>query len=385
MAKKKKTTYIRSRVNVTKAVVLSVGIVIAIVGAVGLADTLRSGAGAATSLRSGYGMSDPAAAVAEPAVRDAYLDGVKSMGMRWVRTDLAWKYLQPTKGGAYNWAIYDGFVRAAAQRGIQVIGILDYAPDWAAAPDCNVTQGLCPPASLSQFNSYVNATVRHYKALGVRTWEVWNEPNIALFWGPKPNAATYTSLLKNSYNTIKSIDSGAVVISSGLAPADTTDTTAAPEDFLRAVYANGGKRYFDAVGAHPYSYPAAPGDTDPWSGWQRMVNMHNIMQANGDGAKKVWATEVGAPTNGPGVMASQYDRKYAQYPDHVDEAFQAYILSQAVAVFRSYSWAGPMLFYDYRDLSTATTTNENFFGILRFDGSQKPGYSSLKEAIRLHP
>ena len=90
------------------------------------------------------------------------------------------------------------------------------------------------------------------------------------------------------------------------------------------------------------------------------------MVANGDGAKKIWATEFGAPTKGPGA---------------VSEATQAAMITRAYALYRSYAWGGPLFFYQGRDLSTVTSTRENFFGFLRHDFSRKPSYTAYQQAV----
>ena len=72
---------------------------------------------------------------------------------------------------------------------------------------------------------------------------------------------------------------------------------------MQAMYANGAKGYFDALGHHPYCFPAAPGDAQNWSGWYQMYGPSNslraTMTANGDGGKKIWATEFGYRRTAP--------------------------------------------------------------------------------------
>jgi hypothetical protein len=66
----------------------------------------------------------------------------------------------------------------------------------------------------------------------------------------------------------------------------------------------------------------------------------------------------------------------------VTEALQSVILADAITSYRSFgSWAGPMFFYSYKDLGTDPSTVENFFGVVRSDGSDKPAYATLKNLI----
>jgi exo-beta-1,3-glucanase (GH17 family) len=100
-----------------------------------------------------------------------------------------------------------------------------------------------------------------------------------------------------------------------------------------------------------------------------MVAEHALMAAHGDGKKQIWITEFGAPTNGPDSA------------NYVSESDQAQIATDSVNLFKSYSWAGPMFWYNYTDTGTSTSTNENFFGLVRSDGSQKPAYAAFEQAI----
>lgn len=92
------------------------------------------------------------------------------------------------------------------------------------------------------------------------------------------------------------------------------------------------------------------------------------MTANGDGDKKIWATEFGAPTNGPSGSS-------------VSEADQSRMLAKGYTLFGTYTWAGPLFWYSHRDLGATTDTRENFFGLLRNDFSPKPSYSAYRTAV----
>jgi hypothetical protein len=245
--------------------------------------------------------------------------------------------------------------------------VIVFTPSWARPAG---TTGHHPPDP-AQYAAFAKVAVQHYSALGVHAYEVWNEPNITNFW-ETPDAAAYTRVLRAAYPAIKSADPTATVITGGTAPAATNGTNIAPVDFLERIYANGGKGYFDAVGHHPYCWPALPGDAKDWSAWYQMygtaTSLRSVMVDNGDGAKQIWGTEFGAPTSGPSGS-------------YISEDAQATTLQRAWSLWSSYSWAGPLMWYAGRDLGTSTTTRENFFGLLRYDYSPKPAYSALEQLI----
>jgi hypothetical protein len=310
----------------------------------------------------------------------ARLDDMAAMGVGWIRFDMPWNDVAPNGPGAYNWSGYDRTVDAANARHINSLIILDYTPAWARPAGCNAGSK-CAPADPAQFAQYAAAAVSHFKSRGVKAWEIWNEPNTSS-WSPSPNVAQYTTLLKLTYTAIKGVDASATVLTGGLGPAVTAGNNLAPIDFVKQLYLNGAGGSFDAIGMHPYSYPAPPSLNESWSGWMQMLDIRNTMVQNGDQIKKIWMTEYGAPTNGPGAGATPGNYNFSGSPDHVDEALQAIMAQQAVSLSRGYSWAGPLLWYGYKDLGTNQSDNENFFGLVRADGSHKAAYSAFANAIK---
>ena len=310
------------------------------------------------------------------------LDGIRATGARWVRLDFDWSAIQPSSPSAFDWSAYDRVVQAISARHLTILGILDYTPAWAQTPGC---QGgsQCSPRDDAQFAAFAAAAAGRYGPQGVHDWEIWNEPNNPNFWQPSASPAQYVSLLRATYPALHHADTRAYVITGGLSPQATGNGAYAPYDFLAGVYRAGGQAYFDAVGDHPYTFPLSP--TDPgYQAWTQMAGTSNslrsLMVANGDSAKKIWITEFGAPTGGPGPVATIQNPNLAAKPYVVDEALQAKILTNALALYGTYPWAGPFFYYTYQDPGTDPSTNENFFGLVTAAGRQKQAYGVFRSA-----
>ena len=146
------------------------------------------------------------------------------------------------------------------------------------------------PASAAAFATWAGAVAARYGTKGVQYFEIWNEPNLAVFWSPTPDPAAYTADLKAAYAAIKAADPSAVVLSGGLAPAENDGTDIDPRTFLQDMYADGAKGSFDGLGFHPYSYPDSPDTVASWSGWSMMADtspsMRSIMVQNGDSGRR---------------------------------------------------------------------------------------------------
>jgi hypothetical protein len=259
-------------------------------------------------------------------------------------------------------------------RGIQILGTIAYTPAWARPSG---TTDKYPPTNVSDYGNFCKATAQHFGPMGVHAYEVWNEPNLSGFFMPSPNVVKYTAMLKACYTAIKSVDPNSTVMTGGTSPAGSYNNPGSTSqingiNFLEGIYANGGKGYFDAVAHHPYTFPYDPSTVANWSAWYQMFgtspSLRSVMIANGDGNKKIWGTEWGAPTNGPSGSG------------YVSESTQAAEVTSAFKLWTSYSWTGPLFVYDFRDDGTSTTTRENFFGLVRYDWSQKPAWSAFKAA-----
>ena len=322
---------------------------------------------AAGNENSDYGFSTSLDSLT-PDQLNAKLNGMQATGAKWVRFDVSWDVVQPNNAGSYNWATYDNVFSAIQSHGMNAVGVIDFTPGWARESQC-ASSKFCPPQNVAEFGNFAAAAAARYAPYGVHDWEIWNEANIAFRFDPAPNPALYTQMLKASYTDIKGAEPSDTVIVGGTAPAGNDADHVEPATFLSDIYANGGKGYFDAVAAHPYDYPNSPADGLP-DAWGQMSDMHNVMAQNGDGNKLIWVTEFGSPTNGPNIQN-----------DHVTEAQQAQILSDALRLWKTYSWAGPFFYYDYQDSGTSVDQSENFFGLLRADGSQKPAYGVWVKAI----
>ena len=298
---------------------------------------------------------------AELAIR---LDQMRTLGVTWLRYDVEWANIEQKGTGLYDWSAYDRVTAAATTRGFAIIGIIDYTPPWARLSGCAGTSA-CAPNNPADYGAFAGAAARHYSKLGIHHWEIWNEPNNRHFFQPGADTARYTAMLRSAYSQIKAADPGATVLTGGLSPADTGGGYISPIDFINALYQQGAAGAFDAVADHPYSFPFLVTRTNPDSAWGQMKDIRATMVAHGDAGKKIWVTEYGAPTGGPGNGP-------------VSEAIQAQILADVIAQMRTYTWAGPLLWYSYKDVGTTQDTVENFFGLVRADGTPKPAYQIFK-------
>ena len=345
-----------------------VGICAAIVGLVPALGTM--GAGAATSpTTSGdlAGFSTGGQFLWDTVPnQERELDLMAASGAQWLRLDMPWPSLQPTPT-TWNWGPFDRIIGLAQARGLKIVGLVSYTPGWAKAAGAPAAAGPADPAT---FAAFMRAVVGRYGPMGIKHWEIWNEPNQAWAWD-RPDPAAYSRLLQAAAPAIRATDPSATIITAGLAPAaDRADGwEISPLTFLKGVYAAGGAGSFDAVGIHPYTFPYMPNDptTAGWSPFMRLPLVHDLMAANGDGAKQIWLTEFGAPT-GTGTGA-------------VSEAVQAEMVRQGYSARKQWSYLGPLFWYASRDRGANPADREQMMGLWKADFTPKAAAAVFDEVI----
>jgi hypothetical protein len=305
--------------------------------------------------------------------RDRELDAMAATGAKRVRVDFPWRAVQAGGRDSWNWIALDAAVDAIHARGLRVLALPAYTPSWANGGH---DDGTYAPLDGADWERFVYQAGRRYIPRGVLTWEMWNEPNLRTFWKPTPSRSGYVAKVlvpgaRGIRRAAEETGAKVTVLTAGTAPSHTVDGNISPLDFVKGIYANGGRSSFDAVAHHPYTWPHAP--TEPDASWNAMLQsslIYDEMKAQGDGAKKIWATEVGYPTGDPTTQ------KWA-----VDEPTQAKRMRQVFAHWFSQPFAGPLLWYSLRDLSHDGTSPEDHFGVLRVDFQPKPAYSVFTELV----
>lgn len=298
-------------------------------------------------------------------------DLMAAMDVEWVRIDIDWSAVQPKKG-KFNWAPVDNLVDEAVSHQMNVLFMLGFTPAWARSPVASLEYpSHSRPEDLSDYAEFARIATARYAPRGVRSWEIWNEPNTAKFWPGRPDANEYGDLFRAAATAIRGVDPRATVLIGGLGPQyDTPGAEIPPADYLEQLYGNGAAQLADGVAVHPYSFPELPMDPDQRQigGFRDLPALQSVMDSHGDGHKKIWTTEYGAPT-GTSVNA-------------VSEEHQAAIMLQARQQVALWDWAGPLIYYELVDGGTDPTNQEQNFGVVRKDLTLKnAGVALMDESL----
>ena len=239
------------------------------------------------------------------------LDVMVATGVESLRINVNWAAMEPyqswsdvppsshdqftdVQGIPINFADTDKIVGLAAQRSLSILPVVLVTPNWAAATVLPTQYNL--PRSNSTYARFLGALVSRYGPHGsfwrdkpqirrrpIRMWEIWNEPNLKLYWPSQPFARPYVAMLRAARAAIKRVDSGAKIVLAGMANFVWKD--------LASIYAvAGARRLFDVVAVHPFT-------TQPAGVITILESVRDVMNGAGDSRKPIIASEVSWPAS----------------------------------------------------------------------------------------
>ena len=203
---------------------------------------------------------------------------VSDLNARMVRLEIAWIDLE--RHGQFNFAAFDSLVSKLRQSGKTIVFGLAYGhPDHS---DGRAANGFpLPPRTSEQraaYSSYAQAVAKRYHGPDI-VYEIWNEPNLAGFWPPVPDAEAYGKLLDEAAAAIRNVQPAATIISGGLANEND------PPKFLKVLSQMGALHAVDGIAFHPYRVDAPE---------KSLISIHDFESAAGEATNRpVWLTEWG--------------------------------------------------------------------------------------------
>ena len=212
----------------------------------------------------------------------------------------------------------------------------------------------------------------HYKldhpgkrALPIKTWQVWNEPNLQSAMNP-PKPGTYVKLLKLSEGAIKGADSHAKVMFAGM-PGYSGNVNA--WDFLNRAYRKkGAAKAFDVAALHPYAH-----NVKQMMG--EVKRFRHVMQKHGDGHTPLWITEIGW---------GSLPKKATPFGQTKGKKGQARILKHALKALknkRHHLHIKKVLWFNFRDPKGGSVEHCSFCssaGLLEHDAQPKPSWQAFR-------
>jgi hypothetical protein len=308
---------------------------------------------------------------------DAESAAMRHDGIGTERMEIAWDLVEPSRG-SYDFALADRKVLAAAGAGIDVLGLIVRCPAWAAKRPGSV---FSPPRDRADYAAFARVLVARYGPGGtlwrrhpevgarpVRAWQIWNEPNIAVYWTDQPFMRGYARLLSSAYTAIKRADPGATVVMAGLA-------NFSWRDLGRLFRSAGTKLRFDAAAVHPFS--------------GRPSNSLKIVQLNRDvldehaaRAKPIWITELtwSSAKGKKRKVTKNWETTESGQAQRLREAYRLFVRARTRLRIERIYW------YTWVTVDRNSPNSFDYSGLrtMRADGSvvDKPAARAFRDVVR---
>ena len=303
---------------------------------------------------------------------------LRRAGAQFSREDFSWSRVESAPG-RYDWSHLDEMMGASARNGLRIVAIPNNPPKWVSASDRDHTPPLAGDARAAYIR-FVRAAIGRYGTNGtfwgehpdlphlpIVHWDMWNEPYISLFWAPSPNAGAYARFFRDVVSQSESVDPAARFM------LETDSQTEWVDQMFAAVPDLA--RYADLVSVHPYT-----GDTPPEACGAsvqerrghlcRLLDVRAALDRHGAERAPMWITEVGYSTAPQGRKTVSEDAEAR----HVHTIFN---------LLRKWDVVEGMIWYTYQTSEQNPAEREDFFGLVRSDGSPKPAWDAFAEEAPL--
>lgn len=322
----------------------------------------------------------------EPRKRELAVQMIAGAGFHWIRQEFPWEDIEIHGKGDFEdrrhepyrsaWEKYDHIVDLAEEYDLEIIARLSNPPAWSRVQG-DAAGAFAPPDDLADYGDFVETVARRYRGR-IRTYQIWNEPNIYPEWGNQPvDPERYTELLAIGYGRVKAgcpecvVMSGALAQTIPLGPRDLNDFI-----FLQRMYDAGASQYFDILAVQGYGLWSGPTDRRMRPrvlNFSRVLYIREIMVRNGDSGKPIWITEMN--WNAPPEDLPSKPFGYVTQEQQARYAVQAYQRAQ-----REWPWVGVVSFWFFK---RATDTEQDqpmyYFRLVEPDFTPMPVYEALRQ------
>jgi len=293
---------------------------------------------------------------------------IADAGFGWVRMDFKWDATERERG-RYDFSAYDRLMQSLDQFKLRALFILDYGN-----PLYTVDKAVRTEDARQAFARWAVAAAQHFAGRRV-LWEMFNEPNVSMFWPPRPNVDEYIALAL----TVGRAFRASVPNEKLIGPA----TSGIDFNFLEACFKAGLLDYWSAVSVHPYRRTNPEGAANEYCRLRQLIDRYHPRlgtQSDSDGPSV--STASGSDRVIP-IISGEWGFSSA-WP-RIDEAKQSTLLTRELLTNIANNI--PMsIWYDWREDGTDPRDPEHHFGLVHnaylSDHAQayqpKPAYLAAK-------
>jgi hypothetical protein len=304
------------------------------------------------------------------------LDKIKAAGFGLLRYGIAWRYVEE-KPGSYDWTTPDKFiaqVRARHLRSIIIIygGNPAYSGEMDAPQDGtnlnHVEKLIIAPRDDKAVQAYARfaaAAAQRYKGADI-IWEIWNEPDLNYFWPPKADPNAYARLASTACLAMRDVAPGAKIAGPAAAGMPGLRDRLSV-GLIATVLRSPASSCFDAISVHSYRMEPNKPPKIPES----------VMRDNE--ASLAFISEHTREGRPPlPLICSEWGFSSLQVtPDQQADYVLRTHLSNLLSGVPVTIW------YEWRDSMPGAADSEAHYGLLDYDGKDKPATQVVRTILPL--
>lgn len=279
----------------------------------------------------------------------ANLDLIKAAGFKYVRRGFIWAGVEKQEG-VYDFSEYDRLVKDCEDRGLSILGCI-------ALNNEKLYGHVKDEKGRLAYARYAAALAEHFKGRKI-LWEIWNEPNVATFWGKhgkhntEPYAEEYVNLVKATVPAMKKADPDCFIMAGSVSGLWSASYEWQTFCFGKGVLKTG----IDAWSVHPYSFKCPEDYIEAYARVRKMMT-----DSGADRPLPMLNSERGYPVGHAEGFAGGDERLSREYQAwHFVRQYMIDLLCD-IKLTNWYEWSG-----------------KEGFSLLDADGADSPALSACK-------
>jgi hypothetical protein len=221
-----------------------------------------------------------------------------SYGCSWIRLWFDWLPMED-QPGEIDWAVSDRQVKAVRGAGMWIMPVFNHRYDKKSWRHRSLDRGDFEP-----WGNFVRAVILRYRDV-IDVWEVWNEPGLLPGDG-REQQNWYRRLCKLTYAIAHKEDPGCTVVTCSSGDNFQTNGNLGAK-YVEPYLKDGGVKYCDAIGLHPYCSVNAP----IWQDLQGTIDTLRRWAREAGADKPVIVTEAGPITGSEGYISDSKNLQQA--------------------------------------------------------------------------
>jgi hypothetical protein len=293
-----------------------------------------------------------------------------NLGVKWARVQTGWSRCE-TRKGEYDFRWLDEIVDAIRDQGVQPWFNLSYGNKLYSPESPLVSAvGWVPVFSAEARQAWANFTKKlaEHFASRVKHWEIWNEPDIKVFWKPgEPSPQGYADLVAMTAPVIRAAVPNVTIVGGAFSGFGTGI------DYIEKAFEAGLAPHIDRLSYHAYT-------PRPEAGYRARVQALKTLAQRYKPSLRLWQGETGAPAvpGGVGAMAnlSWTEERQAKW-------LLRRVLTDLDMEVELSSYFHLVDLAGYAEAATGAEKRVAYFGLLRQDYTPRPSYRAYQSLCAL--